>query len=31
MLMLFGELALLQTSYGSINERYFKFIQSIRP
>lgn len=30
MLMLFHELALLQTSDSSINEKYFKLIQSIR-
>lgn len=30
-LMLFGELALLQTTYSSISESYFKFIESIRP
>lgn len=31
MLMLLGELVLLRTIYSSINESYFKFIQSIRP
>lgn len=30
-LMLFGEFALLQTSYSSISGRYFKLIQSIWP